>query len=232
MPVQSEELLTSRNATATAAAPAPTAAQKNSTNAAPQVPKLASASAPATTNVAPPARRAPSASAIHDARLDLAAEVLHRFGEVRFVAHGSSMIPSIYPGDLLTVRSDSVSEARRGEIVFFLLGGCPFVHRVTRKWPERNRIVFATRGDALPKEDPSVDASQLLGRVTNIQRRGKSIAIIAKPGPFTRGYRWAVRNSLAFARLVLAVHALRMRLSGRSTDFSDRPASDHLQGFA
>lgn len=37
----------------------------------------------------------------HDARLDLAqevrlnlaADVLHRFGEVRFVAHGSSMIP-------------------------------------------------------------------------------------------------------------------------------------------
>jgi hypothetical protein len=172
------------------------------------------------------------ATSSHDTRLDLAAEVLHRFGEVRFIAHGSSMIPSIYPGDLLTVRSDSAAEARRGEIVLFLLGGRPFVHRVMRKWPERNRVVFATRGDALPKEDPSIDASQLLGRVTHIYRRGKSVAVVAKPGPFTRAHRWAVRNSPIFARLLLAAHTLRMRLAGRSTDFADRSASDHLQGFA
>ena len=173
----------------------------------------------------------PLATTMHDTRLDLAAEVLHRFGEVRFIAHGSSMIPSIYPGDLLTVRSGAAADARRGEIVFFLLGGRPYVHRVTRKWPERNRIAFATRGDALPKEDPSVDASQLLGRVTAIQRRGKYVEIVAKPGPVMRAHRWAVRNSLAYTRLLLSVHALRMRLSGRS-DFADRAASDHLQGFA
>ena len=51
----------------------------------------------------------PLATTIYETRLDLAAEVLHRFGEVRFIAHGSSMIPSIYPGDLLTVRSDAVN---------------------------------------------------------------------------------------------------------------------------
>jgi hypothetical protein len=200
-------------------------------------PDVSAKSAPARTAqnyAAPQVRPAPTllAKKIHDTRLDLAAEVLHRFGEVRFIAHGSSMIPSIYPGDLITVRSDSAAAARRGYFVFFLLGGRPFVHRVMRKWPERNRVVFATRGDALPKEDPSVDASQLLGRVTAIQRRGKSVAIIIKPGPFTRAHRWATRNSTTFARLLLAAHALRMRLSGRSTDFVDRSASDHLQGFA
>jgi hypothetical protein len=41
-----------------------------------------------------------------------------------------------------------------------------------------------------------------------------------------------VRNSPTFARLLLATHLLRTRLSGRSTDFGDRAASDHLQGFA
>jgi signal peptidase I len=191
---------------------------------------------PKTAFNAPLARTLPAShaatSATHDARLDLAAEILHRFGEVRFIAHGGSMVPSIFPGDLITVTSESVADARRGEIVFFLLGGRPFVHRVMRKWPERNRIAFATRGDALPKEDPSVDASQLLGRVTAIHRRGKSVAIVTKPGPFIRAHRWLARNSPAFAHLLLAVHALRMRISGRSTDFVDRAASDHLQGFA
>jgi hypothetical protein len=232
MPVQSEELLTPRNATATAAAPAPARE-----TAASSTPDVISNGAPnrAAQNYAPPQARpstaTPFASTVHDTRLDLASEVLHRFGEVRFIAHGGSMVPSIYPGDLLTVRSHSPSGARRGEIVFFLLGGRPYVHRVTRKWPERNRIAFATRGDALPKEDPSVDASQLLGRVTAIQRRGKYVEIIAKPGPFLRAHRWAVRNSLAYTRLLLAVHALRMRIAGRS-DFADRAASDHLQGLA
>jgi Peptidase S24-like len=146
-----------------------------------------------------------------EARLDLAAEVLHRFGEVRFVAHGSSMIPSIYPGDLLTVRSESIAEARTGEIVLFLLGGRFFVHRVMRKWPDRNRIVFATRGDALTQEDPSVDGTQLLGRVTSILRRGRRVKFAS---PWTKFLRWGVRNSPTFAKTLLAAHLLRSRILG------------------
>jgi hypothetical protein len=218
VPLQPEDLLTPRNATATATAPAPVATAKSE--------------ATKSTYVSPAANKSPaSPSALHATRIDLAAEVLHRFGEVRFAAYGSSMVPSIYPGDLLTVRSHDVAAARRGEIVLFLLGGRPYVHRITRKWPERNRVIFATRGDALPKEDPSVDASQLLGRVTAIKRCGKFITIVVKPGLFTRAARWAARNSVAFTRLLLLVHHMRMRLSGRSTDFAD-PSANHIQEFA
>jgi Peptidase S24-like len=157
---------------------------------------------------------------MHDARLDLAqavrlnlaADVLHRFGEVRFVAHGSSMIPSIYPGDLLTVRSESIADARHGEIVLFLLSGRFFVHRVMRKWPERNRIFFATRGDALSQEDPSFDGSQLLGRVTSILRHGKQVKLATRLNPWTKFLRWAVRNSDTFAKTLLAAHLLRTRI--------------------
>jgi Peptidase S24-like len=147
----------------------------------------------------------------HQARLDLAAEVLHRFGEVCFVAHGSSMIPSIYPGDLLTVRSESIANARTGEIVLFLLGGRLFVHRVVRKWPERNRVVFATRGDALTQEDPSVDGTQLLGRVTSIVRRGKPVKFATRLSPGLKLLRWSVQYSAIFAKTLLAVHLLRVR---------------------
>jgi hypothetical protein len=150
----------------------------------------------------------------HEARLDLAAEVLHRFGEVRFVAHGSSMIPFIYPGDLLTVRSESVADTRTGEVVLFLLGGRFFVHRVMRKWPERNRVVFATRGDALIQEDPSVDGSQLLGRVTSIIRHGKPVRIANRVSPWRKGLQWGVQNSTTFAKTLLATHLLRTRMFG------------------
>jgi hypothetical protein len=172
------------------------------------------------------------ADSAREARLNLAAEVLHRFGEVRFVANGSSMIPSIYPGDLLTVRSGSPDTVRRGEIVLALLGGRFFVHRVMRKWPERDRVVFAIRGDALPQEDPSIDGSQLLGSVVAISRRGKSVKIVTLPKPWHRAARWAVRNSPTFARLLLATHLLRTRLSRRSAEIGDATRSDQLQEFA
>ena len=149
-----------------------------------------------------------------EVRLNLAADVLHRFGEVRFVAHGSSMIPSIYPGDLLTVRSESIADARCGEIVLFLLSGRFFVHRVMRKWPERNHIVFATRGDALTQEDPSVDGSQLLGRVTSILRHGKQVKLATRLNPWTKFLRWGVRTSDTFAKTLLAAHLLRTRILG------------------
>jgi hypothetical protein len=150
----------------------------------------------------------------HEARLDLAAEVLHRFGEVRFVAQGSSMIPSIYPGDLVTVRSESIAGVRCGEMVLFLLGGRFFVHRVMRKWPERGRVVFAACGDALDQEDPSVDGTQLLGRVTSILRHGKPVRFTARRSPWMKLARWGVRNSETFARILLAAHLLRTRIGG------------------
>lgn len=148
----------------------------------------------------------------HEAGLGLAAEVLHRFGEVRLVAHGSSMIPSIYPGDLLTVRSESIANARTGEIVLFLLEGRWFVHRVVRQWPEGNRVVFATRGDALTREDPSLDGTQLLGRVTSIVRRGKPVKVATRVSPGLKVLRWSVQNSAMFTKTLLAAHQLRTRL--------------------
>ena len=167
-----------------------------------------------------------------EARLDLAAEVLHRFGEVRFVAHGSSMIPSIYPGDLLTVRSESIAEARTGEIVLFLLGGRFFVHRVMRKWPARNRIVFATRGDALTEEDPSVDGTQLLGRVTSILRHGRAVKFASHRSPWTKFLRWGVQNSPTFARTLLAAHLLRSRILGSHAQQTAGSPGKHLQEWA
>ena len=150
----------------------------------------------------------------------LAAEVLHHFGEVRFVARGSSMIPSIYPGDLLTVRSHSIAEARLGQIVLSLREGRFWAHRVVRKWRHDGRLLFATRGDALPHEDPSLDQSQLLGQVASITRYGQPIPVAHRQGPWTKLLRFSVRNSSIFARTLLSRHALRMRLLAPPKDFT------------
>jgi hypothetical protein len=149
-------------------------------------------------------------------RLDLAAEVLRRFGEIRFVARGGSMIPSIYPGDLLTVRSQGIAEVPHGHIVLALREGRFWAHRVIRKWRQGDRFVLATRGDALPYEDPSLDESQVLGRVTSIIRFGKPVDLARINGFSTKLLRCAVRNSSALTKALLRRHALRLRLLGAS----------------
>src|SRR2546428_4977056 len=53
------------------------------------------------------------------AHRELLAEVARKFGEIRFKATGDSMLPSVWPGDLLTVRRQSFSEFRPGQIVLY-----------------------------------------------------------------------------------------------------------------
>jgi|KBSSwiStaDraftv2_1062776.scaffolds.fasta_scaffold260810_2 hypothetical protein len=162
-------------------------------------------------------------------RMDLAAEILRRFGEIHFIARGSSMIPSIYPGDLLTVRSHCIADARHGQIVLCLREGRFWAHRVIRKWRDGNRLLFSTRGDALQHEDPSIDESQLLGSVTSIVRYGKSVEVVHMVGPWMKLLRVGVRHSRALARALLSSHSLRLRLLGHSNDLLGNPRAQVLE---
>jgi hypothetical protein len=149
----------------------------------------------------------------HELRLDLAAEVLQRFGQVRFIAQGSSMIPSIFPGDLITVRSRQVSGVSDGEIVLCVNGGRFFVHRmVSRQHSDRGRIAVATRGDALDRQDPLIDGTQLLGSVISVVRRGQPVRLPLRMSPSMQFLRWNIRNSSRFASIILAIHLLRSRM--------------------
>ena len=49
----------------------------------------------------------------------LAEEVVRTHGEVRLRAFGTSMVPSILPGDLVSIRSASLQEIFPGEVVLF-----------------------------------------------------------------------------------------------------------------
>jgi Peptidase S24-like len=164
-----------------------------------------------------------------EVRLDLAAEVLRRFGEIRFVARGSSMIPSIYPGDLLTVRSQGIAEVGHGQIVLALREGRFWAHRLIRKWRQGDRFVLATRGDALRYEDPSLDESQVLGRVTSVIRYGEPVDFAHLNGLSTKLLRCAVRNSSGLAKVLLRRHSLRLRLLGSSYEAYATPGTPIME---
>ncbi len=148
------------------------------------------------------------------AHRELLAEVARKFGEIRFKATGDSMLPSVWPGDLLTVRRQSFSEFMNGEIVLYEReagentltrpygpaspGGRGFVaHRVVGR---RGRQLI-TRGDSLRQNDAPVDEEQVLGRVVSISRNGRAIGL-----EFTRTRRmaaWVLRRSDLAGRVFL-----------------------------
>ena len=100
----------------------------------------------------------------------LAGDVLRTFGEVRLRVFGTSMVPSILPGDLICVQRAGVSEISSGEIVLYSRDGRMFAHRVVDLAGGADDALLITRGDRLCHNDPPVSSSELLGRVTSLGR--------------------------------------------------------------
>jgi signal peptidase I len=114
----------------------------------------------------------------------LAEEIVRKFGEVRLRVFGTSMVPSILPGDLVTVHRASLKDISPGEVVLFFQNGRLFVHRVvdrkvaaTLDGPSESFLL--TRGDRLRDDDPAVSSSELLGRVVFIERDNRKVEFSA-----------------------------------------------------
>jgi signal peptidase I len=99
----------------------------------------------------------------------LAGDIVRTFGEVRLRVFGTSMVPSILPGDMISVQRAKLVEISAGEIVMYLRDGRLFVHRVVARAGSHDDLRLITRGDRLCYDDPLVSSSELLGRVTSIQ---------------------------------------------------------------
>jgi Peptidase S24-like len=102
-------------------------------------------------------------------KLSLSVEVLQRSGCVRLVALGSSMLPTLWPGDRLTIQSTTVDQIRVGDVVLFARENRLFVHRVVRSVSKSASLI--TRGDAMPREDGELGGEELLGKVISVSRR-------------------------------------------------------------
>jgi len=143
----------------------------------------------------------------------LAEEVLRSYGRLRIMARGSSMIPTIFPGDILFVERDPLARLRPGHIVLASRGGRFFAHRVARLTALGGAPRVITRGDALCAEDPAFLHDEILGRVTSVVRGQKQIQLgVQNVRRGSRILRWAVRHSTVTASGVLWLHALRSRL--------------------
>ena len=111
----------------------------------------------------------------------LTGDIVRAFGEVRLRVFGTSMVPSILPGDLVSIQQANLIEISQGEIVLFLRSGRLFVHRVVRKEcsavEEFAEACLITRGDRQQQDDAPVSSSELLGRVVSVERGNRKIEL-------------------------------------------------------
>ncbi len=127
----------------------------------------------------------------------LAMELVRAFGHVRLRVFGTSMVPSILPGDLISVEQASVYDISIGNVVLFWRDGRFFAHRVIAVACNSDEPCLITRGDRLCYDDAPVSSAELLGRVISIERADG------------RGYRTVQRAQICGWQQVI-IRALKM----------------------
>jgi signal peptidase I len=136
---------------------------------------------------------------------ELAAEVLRSFGRLRLPATGASMVPAIWPGDILSVHSADAMEALPGDIVLFGREGRLIAHRVVEKTLCHDGIQWITRGDIVGCNDAPISSHELLGRVTSIERGSRRLT--PRQSLAGRLASWILRRSELATRVVLKVRS-------------------------
>ena len=146
---------------------------------------------------------------VDECKTALAAQTLRAGSSIRLQVMGSSMLPSIWPGDVITIDKVLVDEMVPGDIVVCERDARFFVHRLMGMSESTDGIRWETRGDSLPQNDPPFSESHLLGRVSHILRGDR--AIIPKPtrSSLTRFLSWMICHLDSARNLALRLHALR-----------------------
>jgi signal peptidase I len=141
------------------------------------------------------------------AKLDLVAGLLRCSGAVCLKAWGTSMLPSLWPGDLLTIQGATCDEVVPGDVVLVVRDNRFFVHRLVERQRSQDRFSLITRGDAMPQNDPPVAESALLGRLATIRRANRSIVPERRPSPLHSAVAWMLCRSNRFRSVTLRIHA-------------------------
>lgn len=121
------------------------------------------------------------------------------------------MLPILWPGDLLTIRSMDVEQVVPGDIVLVLRDQRFFVHRLIAIKTHRDCRWYVTKGDSLNSNDPPAPESHLLGRVASVRRGNRTFVPRKNISPLLSGLRLMVRHSDRFCRFVSYLHAIRIR---------------------
>lgn len=140
---------------------------------------------------------------------ELAVQILRSSGQLRLRAWGSSMLPTIWPGDVLQIENVGCEALTSGDLLLVGDAGCFRIHRLVRKISAGDGFWWITRGDAMPQQDPPAPSRDILGRVSAIYRYGRAVARSPKFSMQVRGAGFVLSHCDSIRNLALRLHAYR-----------------------
>lgn len=118
---------------------------------------------------------------------------------LRVKCRGQSMYPMIKGGDTLLIEVVNANKLKLGDIAFYCLPSDTFVvHRLVKR---NGSGLLLTNGDNLRQADNPVSEEHVFGKVTGIERGGKSLALT---GTLSKITGWVIAF-LAHHRLPLQI---------------------------
>jgi hypothetical protein len=141
-------------------------------------------------------------------KIQIAGEILRTNGSLRMRVLGASMIPTIWPGDIVTIQNRMGNDIGQGAIVLASRNGRFFIHRIVRKFESPEGSRWISRGDSMTEEDPVWSDCEMLGRVTKIERRGRSLLAETQLSFFSQVVGRLLCNSNLLRNLVLRAHSI------------------------
>jgi hypothetical protein len=127
-----------------------------------------------------------SGSNWNEVRSSLVAEVLRRpndsstprrlYGEVC----GESMVPALWPGDVVAIEPCKAQELRVGEVVLAAWGSHLVLHRLMIPYSAQG---FRLRGDCVAACDPTYPTEALLGKIVGVVDGNRTVSkLFLQPG--------------------------------------------------
>jgi len=133
------------------------------------------------------------------ARRDLLLQVVRATGEVRLGVTGASMLPALWPENVVVVHPQCYADLQPGQVIVFFREDRLVPHRIVHVQGDQ----LITCGDSVPRCDPPVSASDIVGRVVAIERNGRRIS--PAQSPWQRAGAAILRRSELCIRVLLFV---------------------------
>lgn len=135
---------------------------------------------------------------------------------MRLRVHGESMLPTLWPGEVVEIAVCSIEDVRPGEIVLALRDGRLFLHRLVAIATPNG---FLLRGDSMPGPDSLFPTEALLGRL--VRRGGQAGRISASA--WSRAIGTLLCHCGIARRLALKLHS---RRSAPARDFNSETSAE------
>lgn len=159
----------------------------------------------------------------HAQKLEAVTSLLRTAGAVRLKALGTSMLPTIWPGDILVIATTPHQKLVCGNLIAVCTRDRIRVHRLLSK----AGLHWITRGDSMPQNDPPIAPADVMGTVFEIWRARRRIIPQTRLRLLARGLAWLLSFSM-ICRIALRLRSVwihRMRHANASQLCSHEPVS-------